>query len=401
MLGQCGVQTPFRAEAATTHVKIIPDIPSLTPHPSTPHRQKSKTKSTACAFLDEQGSCLPSDHTAQQQQPRAFSSREALLASREENAMKQKTGDAFRFTGNAKCAAVFFQKAGPNLSFLGGLLFLGLCAKASALPVDQMKNVNFPAMETTPVVVFGKDSRRTVFAFAQEQKLDPARLQKTFAGSGLIECGKAHGAGQLTVADNLVTTAAHVFYDEKGKPRAKSCNFVIERSGKTVSVPIDLSSLVAGSTDPYSLPPVHDWAVARLSQRVAGVTPYELAEHVSPNTAVEFVARGHIDWGGGRQLSMEKCFLHDELSLSEEGTREFSFDCETGDGASGGAVIMGNNRPMISAILVGWRSNKPLRLAPFSTSHYNFVVTIEGAFKEAVIAAAEKANPANKMVVEK
>ena len=82
--------------------------------------------------------------------------------------------------------------------------------------------------------------------------------------------------------------------------------------------------------------------------------------------------------------------MHDQLSVGAEGTREFSFDCETGDGASGGAVVMAADKPAIGAILVGWRSNKPFRSAPFSKSHYNFAVTIEGAFKKAVVAAASK-----------
>ena len=47
--------------------------------------------------------------------------------------------------------------------------------------------------------------------------------------------------------------------------------------------------------------------------------------------------------------------------------------------------------PVVGAILVGWRSNKPFRAAPFSTTHYNFAVTIEGAFKKAVVASAAKA----------
>ena len=38
---------------------------------------------------------------------------------------------------------------------------------------------------------------------------------------------------------------------------------------------------------------------------------------------------------------MEKCHLHDQLAAGAEGTRQFSFDCETGDGASGGAIVMG------------------------------------------------------------
>ncbi|MGH6852857.1 MAG: trypsin-like peptidase domain-containing protein, partial [Methylocella sp.] len=135
---------------------------------------------------------------------------------------------------------------------------------------------------------------------------------------------------------------------------------------------------------------VHDWAVARLTHPIEGVTPYGLATAAGPNMPIEFVARGHIDWGGGRRLSIEKCHLHDQLSAGAEGTREFSFDCDTGDGASGGALVTATNKPAIRAILVGWRSNKPFRAAPFSRFNYNFAVTMEGAFKRAVVAAASK-----------
>jgi hypothetical protein len=242
------------------------------------------------------------------------------------------------------------------------------------------------------VVVFGRDSRRTIEAFAANQKLDPAELHRKFAASGLVECGAAHGAGQLTLTDDLLTTAAHVFFDEDGVPRAKSCTFVNEVDGKQIRTPIDTASIVAGSKNPYAVAAVHDWAVARLTRPVMGATPYGLAGAASPDTPVEFVARGHIDWGQGRELSMEKCALHDQLSVGEEGTREFSFDCETGDGASGGALIVGDRGdPLVGAILVGWRSNKPFRSAPFSPTHYNFAVTIEGAFKKAVVASAAKA----------
>jgi hypothetical protein len=89
-------------------------------------------------------------------------------------------------------------------------------------------------------------------------------------------------------------------------------------------------------------------------------------------------------------MSMEACHLHDQLSVGQEGTREFSFDCETGDGASGGAVLMGDDQMQLGAILVGWRSNKPYRAVQFSPTHYNFAVSIEGAFRTAVLDAAKK-----------
>ncbi|PNG25429.1 trypsin-like peptidase domain-containing protein [Methylocella silvestris] len=251
---------------------------------------------------------------------------------------------------------------------------------------------SFAGAEIQKVVVFGRDSRRTVEQFAAEEKLSAPHLRQKFAASGLIECGGAHGAGQLTLTDDLVTTAAHVFFDEQGVPRAKTCTFVNEVDGKEVRTPIDSASIVAGSKDPYAVAAVHDWAVARLTRPVTGAAPYGLAGAQSPNTPTEFVARGHMDWGDGRKLSMEKCGFHDQLSTGDEGTREFSFDCETGDGASGGALIFGDKGdPMVGAILVGWRSNKPFHSAPFSPTHYNFAVTIEGAFKKAVIASAAKA----------
>jgi hypothetical protein len=257
-------------------------------------------------------------------------------------------------------------------------------------PAARTLAASFADAQVTPVVVFGKHSRSGLEDFAARNRLDPKELRTRFTASGLVECGAAHGAGQLTLAGDVVTTAAHVFFDERGAPRAKSCAFAVEIGNKLVRVPIDLASIVAGSKNPYAIAAVNDWAVAKLTRPVEGVTPYGLAGAAKPNTPVSFVARGHIDWGNGRKLSMERCKLHDQTSTGPAGTREFSFDCETGDGASGGAVITDAAAPAISAILVGWRSNKPFRSAPFSSTHYNFVVTIEGAFQKAVVAAASR-----------
>ncbi len=239
-----------------------------------------------------------------------------------------------------------------------------------------------------PVVAFGKNSRKTPETFAADQKLDPAELRRTHAASGLIQCGDAHGAGQLTLSANVITTAAHVFFDENGLPRAPSCTFDMLNDGKVTEVPIDLTTIVAGSTNPYAVAPSHDWAVARLMRRVDNVQPYALAAEIKANVPVTFVARGHIDWGEARKLSFEDCVMHDQLALSREGTREFSFDCETGDGASGGALMFDKNRREIGGILVGWRSNKPFSSLPYSRTHYNFAVTLEGGFRSAVVAAA-------------
>lgn len=252
-----------------------------------------------------------------------------------------------------------------------------------------------PTIQATPVVAFGTNGRKTEDVFAAEHGQDTKTVKREHAASGLITCGDAHGAGQLTEASDVVTTAAHVLFDEDGNPRAPVCQFSIVNDGKLVKVPLNLATIVAGSRKPYSVQAVNDWAVVRLQRPVDGVTPYQLADSVGVNKEVLFAARGHFDWGGGRMMSMELCHLQAQTAKGAAGTREFAFDCETGDGASGGAVLTGDDKLRIGAILVGWRSNAPTKLVPFSPTHYNFVVSIEGEFRDAVNNAARRLVGAN------
>ena len=258
---------------------------------------------------------------------------------------------------------------------------------APRFPAQALRSEAAPIV---PVVVFGQNARRAARDFAAEHELDSAEITRSHTASGLIQCGNAHGAGQLTMTDDVVTTAAHVFFDENGLPRARTCIFDVVVDGRDVRTPIDLGSIVAGSTNPYNVAPADDWAVARLVRPMPGVKPYGLAGDIHEDEPVTFVARGHIDWGDARQLSMQDCLLHDQLSASSQGTREFSFDCDTGDGASGGALMFDRDYSRIGAILVGWRSNHPFNAVPFSHTHYNFAVTMEGAFRQAIYAAAGK-----------
>ena len=286
-----------------------------------------------------------------------------------------------RFWGGVATAALF-----------GSAMVSAQAAPFSLLSSGSLSDKSRPSADAriVPVVVFGQDGRELPKAFAMEHQLDADALVSSHVASGLIQCGNAHGAGQLTLSDDVVTTAAHVFFDENGLPRSKTCTFNITIGGHESQTPIDLSSIVAGSKNPYDAAVAHDWAVARLTRSLSGIKPYGIAADIHENEPVTFVARGHIDWGGAKSLSMQDCLLHDQLSSGEEGTREFSFDCDTGDGASGGAVMFDRNYSRIGAILVGWRSNQPFKAVPFSHTHYNFAVTIEGGFRQAVLAAAGK-----------
>ncbi len=263
------------------------------------------------------------------------------------------------------------------------------CLESQAGPARPVDLGALRALPLVPVVVFGDHPRLTAEQFATENHLDVNDVKRRHAASGVIHCGNARGAGQLTLADNVITTAAHVLYNEQGQLRADSahCFFTAAVADQEITTAIDMTSIVSGNSDPYAKPAVHDWAVARLLHPVKGATPYGLGAPAQAAEDIRFVARGHSDWGSGRVMSMENCRLHEALSSGAEGTREFSFDCDAGVGASGGAVLNAAGGRLL-AVFVGYRSVAPDSTMPFSAQHYNFAVTIEGAFRRAVEAAA-------------
>jgi len=263
------------------------------------------------------------------------------------------------------------------------------CIESKAEPARPLALGSLGALPLVPVVVFGDHPRLTVEQFANENHLDLVDVKRRHAASGVIHCGNARGAGQLTLADNVITTAAHVLFDEQGQLRGDSahCFFTSTVADQEITTAIDVASVVSGNSEPYAKPAVHDWAVARLLRPVKGAVPYSLGAPAQTAQDIEFVARGHSDWGAGSAMSMENCRLHDVLSKGSEGTREFSFDCDAGVGASGGAVLNSNGGSLL-AVFVGYRSIAPDQTMPFSTQHYNFAVTVDGAFRRAVEAAA-------------
>jgi len=120
----------------------------------------------------------------------------------------------------------------------------------------------------TPVVVFGADQRASVEDFARAHNLDAAALKRRYAAAGIIRCGNAHGSGQLTVADDVVTTAAHVLYDRAGHLRGDSA-IAVSRSIPTAKSCRSRCRSTAPSParpNPYAESAVHDWAVVKLAR---------------------------------------------------------------------------------------------------------------------------------------
>jgi hypothetical protein len=144
-----------------------------------------------------------------------------------------------------------------------------------------------------------------------------------------------------------------------------------------------MRSLRSGSTNPLAEAATRDWAVARLSAPVAGVTPYGLAAPGDSPGSVFLSAAGN---GGADRMGIERCSARPLTGTASDGIREIAIDCSTGAGASGGALLDAGRR--IVAIYVGYRSTSPEQTLPFSARHYNFAISVDGPFRRALLAAA-------------
>jgi hypothetical protein len=206
-----------------------------------------------------------------------------------------------------------------------------------------------------------------------------AKLGTQYGATGLVRCGGAVGTAQLTLRSDVITTAAHVLIGADGQPRA-SCTFQSAAGGTAVA--IDPASIKAGSRSPLSEPATRDWAVARLRQPIANAAPYGLAPAGSKPGAVFMFAGGNKR---AEQMGAEQCNARGMLAASPQGVREFAIDCNAAPGSSGAALTAGHQ---IVGIYLGYRSTDPERAQAFSSTHYNFAITVEGPFRHAVLAAA-------------
>ena len=199
--------------------------------------------------------------------------------------------------------------------------------------------------------------------------------------SGLVRCGGALGTAQLTLRADIITTAAHVLIGADGEPRA-SCVFQSTAGG--APVPID------SALDPRFLPRA---AVGCRNARLGGCAARAPGQRRGALRAragrreAGWRVRVHRSAGGNSStdaIGAENCNARGILATSPEGVREFAIDCSAAPGSSGAALTAGHN---VVGIYEGYRSSDPMRAQAFSSTHYNFAITLEGSFRRALLAA--------------
>lgn len=244
-------------------------------------------------------------------------------------------------------------------------------------------------------VTLVSDSRLTLPEFAAKTGQDPTLFEARYAATGMVVCAGVYSTAQLTIKNDVVTTAAHAFYDADGNPRGDlaTCVFSVMVEGKQRSIPIDVVSLKVGSRNPYAVAPVHDWAVVRLVEAVPKARPYAVGTPGPVGTQIVMVANRHRGWVNDGRKAIETCAIRTETSVERASARELAIDCSAGEGASGSAIMLPGASCSMVGIYVGWRSTHPDRPGPYSETHMNFGVAVEGPFRHAIMAMTEMAMP--------
>src|SRR5690606_7397029 len=160
-------------------------------------------------------------------------------------------------------------------------------------------------------VTLVSDARLTLPEFARKTGQDPGLFETRYAATGMVVCSGVYSTAQLTLKNDVVTTAAHAFYDADGNPRGDLaiCSFNIMVEGEQLAVPLDVQSLRVGSRKPYEVSPVHDWAVVRLAQAVPHAKPYGIGKLGRVGMPIVMLAHRHRGWEHDGLKAIEACAI--------------------------------------------------------------------------------------------
>lgn len=241
--------------------------------------------------------------------------------------------------------------------------------------------------------VIGKESRETFAGRAQRTGVSPLVLRRRFGASGLLECPGRLSSAQVVGDRWTILTSAHNILDDKGRfPWAlDTCVFVVTGlDGRTVEYRVSAKNWRIGTRRP-DRNRYQDWAVLTLEVPVeATVEPYSVEDpgsHPVPRRgAVTVIAASHDNWPrrSKRVASIENCRLR-SIRLKINGRRNLmGFDCDTGKGASGAALLIRQRSGYrIVGLAVGERSRRP-GAAYDGLRHFNAAVPMHRRIVAAV-----------------
>jgi hypothetical protein len=257
-------------------------------------------------------------------------------------------------------------------------MFMGCAAGVAAS--SPLHSYPFGARGNTgilhPVVIIEKDNRQTLPEYAKSNDVNPSEINKKFSPTGLFSCEGKWATAQLTGANNVVTTASHVFYTRQCKRYkfVKHCFFRPLNSARRYRV--DLSSLLYGC-NPDSRD--NDWAVAKLVGRVENASFYNIP---SPNivipegqkvTQISYLHK-NFKRKGKYPPTVQDC------AIRMEKRSWYLHDCDSGSGSSGSAQLIENTIIGINTA----ESATERDGSTFSNTHWNLAIPLRGEFLNSI-----------------
>ena len=264
------------------------------------------------------------------------------------------------------------------------------------------------------IAVVDEPDRRTEEEFANEQKKTLLGIQRRYAATGTLSCPRGKASANLTLVNDVITTAAHVFIDSKTcdqHTQIGQCKFVI-KTGQ-VAQELELGALVdTGYKCPPLLPdPTRDWVVIKLKKPVKSVIPYSVtpSSHVSADSRLTAVqAQSYDFWRGTKRKryfpkSIGTCSSK-KIYFGEIEESFFSTNCDAAQGGSGGALLDdASSAPVLLGIIEGGNETNsqldqavdrgtPNTGAYREASWASYAVPVRGNFLEAILSASREGN---------
>ncbi len=234
------------------------------------------------------------------------------------------------------------------------------------------------------VAVIGEDDRMTFSEYAGIKNLPINRVQKKLSATGIFSCNGADATGQLTGANDVVTTVGHHFFDKQclRMDEPDSCYF--QPLGSMEKFKVKIETLVSGCMPGRRN---GDWAVIKLERPVTDASFYNLPtqDFVPANgQAITQVSAYHQNFirNGATPPTVQPCSIRE---TNPYGT--FKHDCDTGYGSSGSAQLLnvdGSTSPTMVALSVSQAKPVYPDGTPFGPSHYNLAVPVAGEFLKAL-----------------
>ncbi len=197
-----------------------------------------------------------------------------------------------------------------------------------------------PPPNSARTTVLGTAETLTLKVFQERHKLSVQAMRERFGGVGRIACPWGTATTFLIADSDIFITSDHLFLSmEKNAPnlgRADKCR--IEFFYSKGSYKIKKETLIHGfRTNKKATESIKfDWAVGKLDHPVDGVQPYKFASDViGSGKSITMVSQGTND------TIPRTCVGNVSATLTYGRLIEFTTNCGTGPGTSGGPIIAG------------------------------------------------------------